>query len=80
VGRDGRISSAAHGLVRTPRPGLGHTASMKTQCGSFLVRPRRVIVVLGEAVYLPKFAYLWTLGVGRFPDALPVRGPRHGRA
>ena len=25
-----RISAAAHGLVRTPRPGLGHTASMKT--------------------------------------------------
>ena len=25
-----RISSAAHGLVRTPRPGLGHTAGMKT--------------------------------------------------
>src|SRR4026209_1868001 len=25
-----RISAAAHGLVRTPRPGLGHTAGMKT--------------------------------------------------
>src|SRR6185369_15985679 len=25
-----RISSAAHGLVRTPRAGLGHTAGMKT--------------------------------------------------
>jgi hypothetical protein len=26
--------------------------------------------VPSEAVYLPKFTYLWTLGVGRFPDAL----------
>src|ERR687891_1023522 len=25
-----QISAAAHGLVRTPRPGLGHTAGMKT--------------------------------------------------
>src|SRR5947207_5140238 len=25
-----RVSAAAHGLVRTPRPGLGHTAGMKT--------------------------------------------------
>ena len=25
-----RISAAAHGLVRTPRPALGHTAGMKT--------------------------------------------------
>ena len=25
-----RISAAAHGLVRTPRSGLGHTAGMKT--------------------------------------------------
>ena len=25
-----RISAAAHGLVRTPRPGLGHTAGMNT--------------------------------------------------
>jgi hypothetical protein len=29
-----------------------------------------MIVVPSEAVYLPKFTYLWTLGVGRFPDAL----------
>src|SRR5918996_3913949 len=25
-----QISAAAHGLVKTPRPGLGHTAGMKT--------------------------------------------------
>lgn len=27
-----------------------------------------MIVVPSEAVYLPKFTYLWTLAVGRFPD------------
>ena len=32
-----------------------------------------MIVVPSEAVYLPKFTYLWTLGVGRFPDALLTR-------
>jgi len=32
-----------------------------------------MIVVPSEAVYLPKFTYLWTLAVGRFPDALTGR-------
>jgi len=32
-----------------------------------------MIVVPSEAVYLPKFTYLWTLGLGRFPDALTRR-------
>jgi hypothetical protein len=32
-----------------------------------------MIVVPSEAVYLPKFTYLWTLGVGRFPEALTRR-------
>ena len=35
-----------------------------------------MIVVPSEAVYLPKFTYLWTLGVGRFPDALVRRADR----
>jgi hypothetical protein len=35
-----------------------------------------MIVVPSEAVYLPKFTYLWTLGVGRFPDALVRRVKR----
>jgi hypothetical protein len=35
-----------------------------------------MIVVPSEAVYLPKFTYLWTLGIGRFPDALLERGNR----
>ena len=32
-----------------------------------------MIVVPSEVVYLPKFTYLWTLGVGRFPEALTRR-------
>jgi len=36
-----------------------------------------MIVVPSEAVYLPKFTYLWTLGIGRFPDALLKRGDRN---
>ena len=32
-----------------------------------------MIVVPSEAVYLPKFTYLWTLAVARFPDALTGR-------
>jgi hypothetical protein len=35
-----------------------------------------MIVVPSEAVYLPKFTYLWTLGLGRFPDALRQRVTR----
>jgi len=35
-----------------------------------------MIVVPSEVVYLPKFTYLWTLGVGRFPDALMRRVSR----
>ena len=29
-----------------------------------------MIVIPSEALYLPKFTYIWTLAVGRFPDAL----------
>jgi hypothetical protein len=32
-----------------------------------------MIVVPSEAVYLPKFTYLWTLAIGRFPDMLQRR-------
>lgn len=32
-----------------------------------------MIVVPSEAVYAPKFTYIWTLAVGRFPDALRRR-------
>jgi len=35
-----------------------------------------MIVVPGEVFYLPKFTYVWTLGVGRFPEALRRRVSR----
>jgi hypothetical protein len=35
-----------------------------------------MIVVPAEVVYLPKFTYIWTLGVGRFPEALLRRVSR----
>jgi hypothetical protein len=35
-----------------------------------------MIVVPSEVAYVPRFTYIWTLGVGRFPDAL---GRRVGR-
>ena len=35
-----------------------------------------MIVVPSEVLYLPKFTYIWTLGVGRFPEALRRRMSR----
>jgi len=35
-----------------------------------------MLVVPGEAVYQPSFTYIWTLAVGRFPDALRRRVTR----
>jgi hypothetical protein len=35
-----------------------------------------MIVVPSEVFYEPRFTYIWTLGVGRFPDALTKRGNR----
>jgi len=35
-----------------------------------------MIVVPSEAVYLPKFTYLWTLAIGRFPELLQQRVKR----
>jgi hypothetical protein len=35
-----------------------------------------MIVVPSEVCYLPKFTYIWTIGVGRFPDALRRRVTR----
>src|SRR4051794_9530264 len=32
-----------------------------------------MIVVPSEVCYVPKFTYIWTIGVGRFPDALRRR-------
>jgi hypothetical protein len=35
-----------------------------------------MIVVPSEVYYVPKFTYIWTLGVGRFPDHLLKRVTR----
>ena len=35
-----------------------------------------MIVVPSEVFYQPKFTYIWTLGVGRFPDGLRRRVSR----
>jgi hypothetical protein len=35
-----------------------------------------MLVVPGEAVYVPKFTYIWTLAIGRFPDQLRRRMSR----
>jgi len=35
-----------------------------------------MIVVPSEVAYVPKFTYIWTLGVGRFPDGLVRRVKR----
>lgn len=35
-----------------------------------------MIVIPSEVYYVPKFTYLWTLAVGRFPDGLRRRGSR----
>ena len=35
-----------------------------------------MIVVPSEVVYQPKFTYIWTLGVGQFPEALRKRVSR----
>jgi hypothetical protein len=32
-----------------------------------------MIVVPSEVYYVPKFTYIWTLGIGRFPDAFTRR-------
>ena len=32
-----------------------------------------MIVIPSDVFYRPKFTYIWTLGVGRFPDALRRR-------
>ena len=35
-----------------------------------------MLVIPSEVIYRPKFTYIWTLGIGRFPDALRRRVSR----
>jgi hypothetical protein len=78
-----RLSKDAHAILRVLRHEWEMaTADLRDESG---VKERKrfnagldelqaaMIVVPSEAVYLPKFTYLWTLGVGRFPEGLRRR-------
>ena len=81
-----RLSRPARAILRVLRREweMG-TADLRDESG---VKDRRaftaaldelqaaMIVVPSEVVYQPKFTYIWTLGVGRFPDALLRRVSR----
>ncbi len=81
-----RLSLEAHTVLRVLRNAweLG-TADLRAESH---VTDRRVftqaldelqaamLVVPSEVVYQPRFTYIWTLGVGRFPEALTRRVPR----
>jgi hypothetical protein len=82
----GRLSRPAQAILRVLRREWEMTTSdLRDESG---VRDRQVftraidelqaamIVVPSEVFYQPKFTYVWTLGVGRFPDALRRRVSR----
>jgi hypothetical protein len=48
----------------------------KTFTGALDELQAAMIVVPSEVLYRPKFTYIWTLGVGRFPEALRRRVSR----
>lgn len=81
-----RLSRNAQAIVRVLRKEWEmSTADLRDESG---VRDRQtftrgldelqaaMIVVPSEVFYQPKFTYLWTLGVGRFPDELRRRVSR----
>ena len=78
-----RLSRPAQAILRVLRREWEMaTSDLRTESG---VTDRKVfskamdelqaamIVVPSEVIYQPKFTYIWTLGVGRFPDALRRR-------
>jgi hypothetical protein len=78
-----RLSRPARAILRVLRHEWEMaTSDLRDEAG---VKDRRVfnkamddlqaamIVVPSEVAYVPKFTYIWTLGVGRFPDALVRR-------
>jgi hypothetical protein len=79
----GRLSKSAQAILRVLRAEweIG-TADLRDESG---VKDRKaftrgmnelqaaMIMVPSEVYYQPKFTYIWTLGVGRFPDALARR-------
>jgi hypothetical protein len=81
-----RLSKAARSILRVLRGEWEMaTADLRAESG---ITDRKLfnagldelqaamIVVPSEVYYLPKFTYIWTLGVGRFPDALRQRVTR----
>ena len=81
-----RLSRAARAILHVLRKEWEmSTADLREESG---VKDRRafsrgldelqaaMIVVPSEVFYQPKFTYIWTLAVGRFPDALRRRVPR----
>jgi hypothetical protein len=81
-----RLSRTARAILRVLRKEWEmSTADLREESG---VRDRKafsrgldelqaaMIVVPSEVFYQPKFTYIWTLAVGRFPDALRRRVPR----
>jgi hypothetical protein len=81
-----RLSKSAQAILRVLRREweMG-TADLRDESG---VRERAaftrgidelqaaMLVVPSDVIYKPKFTYIWTLGVGRFPDALRRRAAR----
>ena len=81
-----RLSSHAHAILKVLRREWEmSTADLRDASG---VKDRKaftsavdelqaaMIVVPSEVFYLPKFTYIWTLGVARFPEALRRRVDR----
>lgn len=61
------------------------TADIRAECGfkdkTHLTKAidelqRRMKVVPQEALYIPKFTYIWTLSEARFPEAMQIKMPR----
>jgi len=81
-----RLSKSAQAILRVLRREweMG-TADLRDESG---VRERAaftkaidelqaaMLVIPSEVLYRPKFTYIWTLGIGRFPDALRRRVSR----
>jgi len=81
-----RLSRNARAILRVLRKEWEmSTADLRTDAG---VKDRKaftaaldelqaaLLVIPSEVYYQPKFTYIWTLGVGRFPDALTRRVSR----
>jgi hypothetical protein len=81
-----RLSSHAQAILRVLRKEWeSSTADLRAESGvkdrtAFIKGVEELqaamIVVPSEVVYQPKFTYIWTLGVGRFPQALLRRVSR----